>query len=65
VTAVNQVQFSKLLFGHSWEDPASDRAALRIKRGDTLLTITSGGCNTLTLLLEDPACVHAVDINPA
>ena len=65
MTAVNQVQLSKLLFGHSWEDPESDRAALRIRRGDTLLTITSGGCNTLTLLLEGPARVHAVDINPA
>lgn len=59
----NQVALSQLLFGMSWEDPQSDRAALRIQPGETLTTISSGGCNTLTLLLENPAKIHAVDIN--
>jgi S-adenosylmethionine-diacylglycerol 3-amino-3-carboxypropyl transferase len=60
-----QVQLSKLIFTMSWEDPQCDRKALRIQSTDKLVTITSGGCNTLTLLLEDPQEVFAVDINPA
>jgi S-adenosylmethionine-diacylglycerol 3-amino-3-carboxypropyl transferase len=60
----DQVALFNLLFGMSWEDPASDRRALGIVPGETLMTVTSGGCNTLTLLLEDPGRIYAVDINP-
>jgi S-adenosylmethionine-diacylglycerol 3-amino-3-carboxypropyl transferase len=60
----DQVELFELLFGASWEDPQSDRRALRIRPGDRVITVTSGGCNTLTLLLEDPAQIHALDINP-
>jgi S-adenosylmethionine-diacylglycerol 3-amino-3-carboxypropyl transferase len=59
----HQVELSNLLFGMSWEDPSSDRRALAIEHGDTVTTISSGGCNTLTLLLYDPAKIYAVDIN--
>lgn len=65
VKTQDQVQLSDLLFGSSWEDPASDQRALAIKPGETLMTVTSGGCNTLTLLLEDPGKVYAIDINPS
>jgi S-adenosylmethionine-diacylglycerol 3-amino-3-carboxypropyl transferase len=65
VEAQNQVELSQLLFGMSWEDPESDRRALRLRSTDSLLTIGSGGCNTLTLLLNDPAHIWAVDINPS
>jgi S-adenosylmethionine-diacylglycerol 3-amino-3-carboxypropyl transferase len=58
-----QVELPELLFGMSWEDPESDRNALRIQPGDSLVTIGSGGCNTFSLLLEDPGQVFAVDIN--
>jgi S-adenosylmethionine-diacylglycerol 3-amino-3-carboxypropyl transferase len=60
-----QVQLSELVFTMSWEDPECDRRALRIQPTDNLITITSGGCNTLTLLLEDPRELFAVDLNPA
>jgi len=60
-----QVELSDLLFGMSWEDPDSDRRALQIQPGDAVITITSGGCNTLALLLEDPGKIHALDINPS
>jgi S-adenosylmethionine-diacylglycerol 3-amino-3-carboxypropyl transferase len=60
----DQVELFDLLFGMSWEDPASDRRALAIRPGETLFTVTSGACTTLTLLLEDPGKVYAVDINP-
>jgi S-adenosylmethionine-diacylglycerol 3-amino-3-carboxypropyl transferase len=61
----HQVELSDLLFGMNWEDPESDRRALAIQPGETVTTITSGGCNTLTLLLEDPGKIYAVDINPS
>jgi len=64
-TPKNQVELSKLIFTMNWEDPASDKAALQIKPGESVMTITSGGCNTLELLLENPAIIYAVDINPA
>jgi S-adenosylmethionine-diacylglycerol 3-amino-3-carboxypropyl transferase len=60
----HQVTLFALLFGMSWEDPESDRRALAIRPGETLMTVTSGACNTLTLLLEDPGKIYAVDINP-
>ncbi len=63
-TPQGQVALFTLLFGSSWEDPAADRRALQIVPGETLMTVTSGACNTLTLLLEDPGKVYAVDINP-
>ena len=65
VDSHDQVELFDLLFGMSWEDPVSDRRALTIRPGETLLTVTSGACNTLTLLLEDPGKIYAVDINPS
>ena len=65
VKSPHQVELSNLLFGMSWEDPSSDRRALAIKPGSTVTTISSGGCNTLTLLLDNPAKIYAVDINPS
>ncbi len=59
-----QIELPELLFGMSREDPQSDRRALQIQPGDAVVTISSGGCNTLSLLLEDPRQVFAVDINP-
>ena len=53
------------MFAQSWEDPVCDLAALRPRPGETLVAIISGGDNLLGLLLEDPARVIAVDVNPA
>ena len=64
VKSQDQVELFDLLFGMNWEDPESDRRALGIQPGETVTTISSGGCNTLTLLLEDPGKIFAVDINP-
>ena len=63
MTQKGQVAPLELLFAQNWEDPESDRAALRIQPGDVLMTITSGGCNTIGFLLDDPAVIYAVDIN--
>jgi S-adenosylmethionine-diacylglycerol 3-amino-3-carboxypropyl transferase len=61
----SQVQLSKLIFTHSWEDPAIDEKALKMKDGDTVFTITSGGCNSLGFLRFNPSAIYCVDINPA
>jgi len=61
----DQVPLYKLVFTHNWEDPESDLAALKIRSGDTLFAITSGGCNVLGFLLEDPEIIYSIDINPA
>jgi len=56
--------FEDVLYANAWEDPAVDRAALRIQPSDVVLSITSGGCNVLTFLLDDPRKVIALDLNP-
>lgn len=53
-----------LVYNTSWEDPAVDCRAMRLKAGDRVLAITSAGCNVLDYALEGPARVVAVDINP-
>jgi S-adenosylmethionine-diacylglycerol 3-amino-3-carboxypropyl transferase len=65
VSSKDQVALVDLLFGLSWEDPETDRQALAIQPGEKLITVTSGGCNTLTLLLEDPGRIFSLDINPS
>lgn len=56
---------ARLMFAQSWEDPECDRTALRIRPGETVLAVTSGGDNVLDLLRDDPARIVAIDINPA
>lgn len=53
-----------LVYNQCWEDPRLDRAALDLGPGDTVLAITSGGCNVLDYALTGPAHVYAVDVNP-
>ena len=61
----DQVALFKLVFTHNWEDPEADHAALKIKSNDSILAITSGGCNVLGFLLSDPEIIYSIDINPA
>ena len=53
-----------LVYNTCWEDPAVDRRALAIGPGDTVLVITSAGCNALDYALDAPRRIHAVDANP-
>lgn len=55
---------STILYGQCWEDPEILRSALRIRPQDTVISITSGGCNTLALLLDNPKTIYAIDNNP-
>ncbi|CAM6035693.1 unnamed protein product [Sphagnum compactum] len=53
------------LYSLSWEDPREDDKVLDINGDDTVLTLTSGGCNALDLVYQGAGQVVAVDINPA
>ncbi|CAH1775535.1 unnamed protein product, partial [Owenia fusiformis] len=46
-----------------WEDIAPIRHAMNIKSGDRLFTIASCGANAMTLLLDDPADVVALELS--
>jgi S-adenosylmethionine-diacylglycerol 3-amino-3-carboxypropyl transferase len=62
--AVKPKMFKDVLYANCWEDPQLDRAAFGIDQDDVVLSITSGGCNVLTFLLDDPRKVIALDVNP-
>ncbi len=53
-----------LVYNTCWEDPAVDRQALQLGPQDTMLVITSAGCNVLDYALQGPRRIHAVDANP-
>lgn len=56
---------NKIYYSQCWEDPYVLLEGLEINQEDKILSITSGGCNTLTLLLKDPKEIIALDINSA
>lgn len=58
------VHKSNLVYNTCWEDPRLDRVALELSGDDTVVVITSAGCNTLDYVLQSPKRVHAVDMNP-
>jgi S-adenosylmethionine-diacylglycerol 3-amino-3-carboxypropyl transferase len=60
----NAIYSRSLVYNTCWEDPAVDRQALQLGPEDTLLVITSAGCNALDYLLAGAGKVHAVDANP-
>jgi S-adenosylmethionine-diacylglycerol 3-amino-3-carboxypropyl transferase len=55
----------RLVYTQIWEDPEADLAALQLPLGSTIVTISSGGCNSLSYLTAQPAQVYAVDLNEA
>ena len=57
--------FRDIVYAQCWEDPEIDREAFRIQPDDTVFSITSGGCNTLAFLLDNPRAVYALDVNPS
>jgi S-adenosylmethionine-diacylglycerol 3-amino-3-carboxypropyl transferase len=52
-------------YSQVWEDHDVLRRALAIAHGADVLSICGAGCNVLSLLLEEPRSVVAVDVNPA
>lgn len=56
--------FSDIIYAQCWEDPDMDRKAFQINSEDVVFSITSGGCNTLAFLADNPKKVVALDISP-
>lgn len=60
----NFVHRHNLVYNTCWEDPRLDRVALELGPDDTVLVITSAGCNALDYALTGPKHIYAVDMNP-
>lgn len=56
--------FKDILYAQCWEDPRIDREAFHTTSNDVVFSITSGGCNALAFLLDNPQKVIALDLNP-
>jgi S-adenosylmethionine-diacylglycerol 3-amino-3-carboxypropyl transferase len=57
------IAFSKLVYAQIWEDPVVDLEALALTPDSRIVTISSGGCNALSYLTQNPARIFAVDLN--
>lgn len=53
-----------LIYNTCWEDPRIDRQLLALDGLSQVVMLTSAGCNALDYLLDGPARIHAVDVNP-
>jgi S-adenosylmethionine-diacylglycerol 3-amino-3-carboxypropyl transferase len=60
----NYVHKSNLVYNTCWEDPRCDRQLLDLQSDSKVVMITSAGCNALDYLLDQPAEIHCVDMNP-
>jgi S-adenosylmethionine-diacylglycerol 3-amino-3-carboxypropyl transferase len=60
----HHVHGGQLIYNACWEDPRIDRQLLGLTSASRVVMITSAGCNALDYLLDDPAEIHAVDVNP-
>ena len=49
----------------AWEDPRVDEQLLKLGPDDTLLVLTTGGCNVLDRLIDGPRQIVAADLNGA
>lgn len=59
----NFVHGNNLVYNQCWEDPRLDRVALELGPDDSVMVITSAGCNALDYALCSPRAVHCVDMN--
>lgn len=62
---MERIVFNGIVFNMSWEDPEMDRRALRVGPGDTVISISSAGCNPLNFLCQSPDRLITIDGNPA
>lgn len=60
----HHVHGGQLIYNACWEDPRIDRELLELKADSRVVMITSAGCNALDYLLDGPAEIHAIDVNP-
>ncbi len=62
---MERIVFHGIVFNMSWEDPEMDRRALKVGPGDTVISISSAGCNPLNFLCQKPDQLITIDGNPA
>lgn len=62
---MERMVFNGIVFNMSWEDPEMDRRAFNLTPDDTVISITSAGCNPLNFLCQNPAKLISIDGNPA
>lgn len=62
--AFRTVHGNNLIYNACWEDPRIDRQLLQLDSHSQVVMLTSAGCNVLDYLLDAPAIIHAVDVNP-
>ena len=60
----HHVHGGQLIYNACWEDPRIDRELMALDADSRVVMITSAGCNALDYLLDGPAEIHAVDVNP-
>lgn len=59
------MQKKTINYSQCWEDPYVLTQALSINQHDRVLSVTSGGDNTLALLALQPSTIVSIDMNPA
>jgi len=55
--------FKDILYAQCWEDPELDRISFKIQPEDTVFSITSGGCNALSFLIDNPGKIICLDLS--
>ena len=60
----SNIHQNNLIYNSCWEDPRIDRQLIQLDQQSKVVMITSAGCNALDYLLDSPAEIHAVDMNP-
>lgn len=60
----HHVHGGQLIYNACWEDPRIDRQLLGLRPDSRVVMITSAGCNALDYLLDGPAEIHTIDVNP-
>ncbi|MCS6821720.1 MAG: BtaA family protein [Microscillaceae bacterium] len=60
----SQIHGNNLVYNTCWEDPRCDRQILQFDTHSQIVMITSAGCNALDYLLDNPAQIHCIDVNP-
>ena len=57
------MMFQGFVYPQIWEDPELDIEAMALDETSRIMTISSGGCNILNYLSENPQQIDAVDLN--
>ena len=63
-TIFNAIHGNALIYNTCWEDPRCDRDLLNLQADSKVVMLTSAGCNALDYLLDNPASIACVDMNP-